>query len=147
MKQCSVCKLVQSNWDFAIRDSKTGKRHGYCYECQRNYCREYYKRNRSAYNERRYINQRKKRELFRRRIAEYLMKHQCVDCGESDIRVLEFDHVRGEKKGNVSEMTGANIAWQRIEAELAKCEIRCANCHRRKTAIDFGWYKDRGIGA
>jgi len=75
------------------------------------------------------------------------MEHPCIDCGESDIRVLEFDHVRGEKKANIGDMAGANIAWQRIEAELAKCVVRCANCHRRKTASDFGWYKGIDVGA
>jgi hypothetical protein len=139
--------VVLPEWDFAISDRKTGRRHGYCYECQRQYCRDHYKRNRATYNERRYLNQRKKRALFRERITEYLTQHRCIDCGETDIRVLEFDHVRGEKKGNISEMVGRNIAWRRIEAELAKCEIRCANCHRRKTALDFGWYKSSDIGA
>lgn len=130
-------------WDFAIKNKKTATRRGYCYDCQREYCRQYYRRNRAAYNERRYRYQRKNRHEHRLRVAGYLLEHPCVDCGEADIRVLEFDHVRGTKLGNVSELIGACIAWQRIEAELAKCEVRCANCHRRRTNRQFAWFRER----
>ena len=55
-----------------------------------------------------------------------------MDCGESDILVLEFDHTKKEKDGDISYMV-----WRRslkvIQEEITKCEVRCANCHRRKT--------------
>jgi hypothetical protein len=25
--------------------------------------------------------------------------------------------------------------------EIDKCDVRCANCHRRRTAADFGWWR------
>ena len=53
----------------------------------------------------------------------------CVDCGIKDVRVLDFDHVRGHKLANIGALR--NIA--RLEAEAAKCEVRCANCHRIRT--------------
>ena len=37
-------------------------------------------------------------------IKNYLSNNPCVDCGNNNIVVLEFDHVRGEKKYNVSDM-------------------------------------------
>ncbi len=77
----------------------------------------------------------------------YLLDHPCVDCGEADVRVLDFDHIIGEKTAHVSSLVGRGASWQRIEKEMAKCVVRCANCHRRKTAIDFGWYKSKDIGA
>ncbi len=64
----------------------------------------------------------------------HLESHPCVDCGESDIVVLEFDHVRGVKKYNVSNMVASGHSLRKIRAEIDKCEIRCANCHRRVTA-------------
>jgi hypothetical protein len=67
----------------------------------------------------------------------------CVDCGESDPCVLDFDLTRGEKEGNISSMVGNGMNWQRIANEIAKCEIRCANCHRRKTARQCGWWQTR----
>lgn len=50
--------------------------------------------------------------------------------------VLEFDHVRGVKRAEVSEMAGYSLRSAR--AEIAKCEVRCGNCHRRKTIRERG---------
>ena len=63
-------------------------------------------------------------------ITDYLKTHPCVDCGNSDIRVLEFDHVKGQKVGNISH--GVHRAWkvEKLIAEINKCEVRCCNCHR-----------------
>jgi hypothetical protein len=47
--------------------------------------------------------------------------------------VLEFDHV-GAKTQNVSRLASQEVSLERISREIAECEIRCANCHRRKTA-------------
>lgn len=56
----------------------------------------------------------------------------CVDCGEKDFDVLEFDHVRGEKSGTVAQFMRSGPS--RLYAEIDKCEVRCANCHRKVTA-------------
>lgn len=72
---------------------------------------------------------------------DYLSKQKCVDCGEKDPVLLEPDHVRGKKKHGVGSMIRAARAWSEIEEELAKCDIRCVSCHRKKTAKDQGWYK------
>jgi hypothetical protein len=37
----------------------------------------------------------------------------------------------------------ASKRWARVRAEIEKCDVRCVNCHRRKTARDFGWLKIR----
>jgi len=85
------------------------------------------------------------RQEHARRIFEFLETHPCVDCGETDPVVLEFDHVRGRKTSAVCSMLRLGKAWQRIVEEINKCEIRCANCHRRKTAIERGYYHWREI--
>lgn len=72
------------------------------------------------------------------RLWEYLESHPCVDCGESDPVVLEFDHVRGEKTRPVSILV--KWSWGRVVEEIEKCAVRCANCHRRVTASRAGWY-------
>jgi hypothetical protein len=63
----------------------------------------------------------------------------CVDCGETDPIVLEFDHEPGNKVDIISRMVQQR-AWNATLAEIAKCSVRCANCHRRKTAERAGWY-------
>jgi hypothetical protein len=64
-----------------------------------------------------------------------------VDCGETDIVVLEFDHVgeAGSKQFNISDATRFGYGMAKIKAEIAKCEVRCANCHRKKTYERGGW--------
>jgi hypothetical protein len=60
-------------------------------------------------------------------IAEYKLRVGCADCGYKDHHAaLDFDHVRGDKTINVC--TAKSIA--QAKAEIAKCEVVCANCHR-----------------
>jgi hypothetical protein len=76
------------------------------------------------------------------RVIEYLRSHPCVDCGETDPVVLDFDHVdRFTKRWDIAGRIGYGLAWRTIQAEIAKCVVRCANCHRRRTARQFGWYR------
>jgi hypothetical protein len=63
-------------------------------------------------------------------VKGYLENKSCVDCNNSDIRVLEFDHVRGIKLYNVSHMVTKAYKLELIKEEIDKCEIRCCNCHR-----------------
>jgi len=48
--------------------------------------------------------------------------------------VLEFDHVRGQKVKNVADLVKDGVRWSLIDEEIGKCDVRCANCHRRRTA-------------
>lgn len=66
---------------------------------------------------------------FVRRLLE---GSQCADCGVSDLLVLEFDHI-GSKRGNVVELARRGCSLAVLEAEIAVCQVRCANCHRRRT--------------
>lgn len=74
-------------------------------------------------------------------VWDYLKEHPCVDCPEKDPIVLEFDHV-GEKFKAISEMLSNNYSIKRIAKEIEQCEVRCANCHRRKTVEQLGHYKN-----
>jgi len=66
--------------------------------------------------------------------ASYFATHPCVDCGEPDAEVLEFDHREPLKKsGHVSRMIADGLKLELNIAEVAKCDVRCCNCHRRKT--------------
>jgi hypothetical protein len=90
----------------------------------------------------------KKRAVTREKIQRnkefvfsYLSTHPCIDCPESDPVVLEFDHVRGEKKDIISKLIFKTVSIARIVAEIEKCVVRCANCHRRKTAKDRTYFR------
>jgi hypothetical protein len=71
-------------------------------------------------------------------INDYLRSHPCVDCGEIDPIVLEFDHVSG-KEHNISSMLTYSL--DRIKQEIERCEVRCANCHCRVTHARRGSYR------
>lgn len=141
MKPCRQCGRVLPVTDFAFRSRAKGIRHTSCRDCRRTYNREHYRANREQYGAYRYNNQMRYRAQNRQQIQEYLAGRACIDCGESDPIVLEFDHVCGEKTGNISEMVNGGLSWRRIYEEIQKCEIRCANCHRRKTVRQLKWFK------
>jgi ribulose bisphosphate carboxylase small subunit len=85
------------------------------------------------------------RQRNRLKVLEYLETHPCVDCSEKDVRLMEFDHVRGKKAGTISVMVNRPCGWVTIKAEIDKCEVRCVKCHRLKTAREQGWYRDKPV--
>lgn len=100
---------------------------------QKNYIRKHYQENKDYYKEK---NRKRRAELRPKRkaiIARYKVMKGCVDCGyNSHPHALDFDHLR-DKEFLISKAVGNMTAWSRIKAEIAKCEVRCANCHRIKT--------------
>ena len=86
-------------------------------------------------------NRRKRTEQRRLKVYNHLVKNPCVDCGEANVVVLEFDHVRGTKVNTISKLLHKDYGWKMIEEEIAKCDVRCANCHRIRTAHKHGHWK------
>jgi len=134
--KCCRCGEDKPEEEFPWKSKSDRKRNTTCKECKSEYNRQHYKKNHKEYNDRRkeYVNQ------SRQKLFDYLKDHPCVDCGESDPIVLEFDHVRGEKEFSIAEYPRLGYNWERVEKEIAKCEVRCSNCHKRKTSKQFGWY-------
>jgi hypothetical protein len=69
----------------------------------------------------------------KRFVADYLNCHPCVDCGERDLDVLEFDHIDPWRKA-FSISKSYNYTLKAIKREIEKCAVRCANCHRKRHA-------------
>jgi hypothetical protein len=141
MKKCSRCLLTKSSSNFSYKNKGTGLLNPYCKECNRIYQKQHYILNKAYYSQKRAVNAEKATAANRRNIAHYLRAHPCIDCGEADPVVLEFDHVRGEKKSTIAEMLRNARKWSAIQEEIEKCEVRCSNCHKRRTARQFGWRK------
>lgn len=88
-----------------------------------------------------YAAQKRHRERIRAKLFEFLSSQSCIDCGENDPILLEFDHIdRTNKFKDISKLLSGHYGWKTVEPEIAKCEIRCANCYRRKTYNQFGWW-------
>jgi len=77
----------------------------------------------------------------RRRRWEYLSTHPCIDCGEGDPVVLEFDH-RADKTASIMALMRRHARWDVIMEEIAKCDVRCANCPGRRTAKTRKYYRE-----
>ena len=69
----------------------------------------------------------------------------CQDCCQYfPEEAVDFDHVHGFKIDSISNMVNYSDL-ETIKKEIEKCDIRCANCHRIKTARDFGYFKLLGM--
>lgn len=140
MKRCSRCKEEKDESQFQRNRSAKDGLQDQCKQCRRLLDRRTYL-NRTpeqteAYRERERLVIARYNELA----YEYLLDYPCVDCGERDPVVLEFDHV-GDKRFDVANLIQSSRSWQAILAEIEKCEVRCANCHRRVTAQRLGRWR------
>ena len=133
MRACTKCGEVKPLDAFPPVRRGEAKLQTWCRDCFASYGVEYYRKNHEAQKARLLRNSAARRADNRVRAIEYLRAHPCVDCGETDIVVLQFDHLR-DKKADVAALIISGATWAAIEREIAKCEIRCANCHRLETA-------------
>lgn len=144
---CNVCGEEQPLENFSWRNKKRGIRHTTCKKCHAVYRRKHYQAKRRLYIDKakrwNHVHKGERHAKVRRYILQYLREHPCVDCGETDPVVLEFDHVRGKKVAPISYLVRGTYGLEAIKREITKCEVRCANCHRRKTARERGhWFLD-----
>jgi len=139
-KHCYACNENKSVDDFAVNLSRADGRNSMCKACKKTYNAAYYQSTKPVHNPGRATRNRQESQRVRRLLTAYLQEHPCVDCGESDIVVLQFDHL-GDKEANVSQMVKSRYSWARILREIKKCEVVCANDHARRTARAFGWFK------
>lgn len=144
MGKCSGCNQNKTEDEFIIRNKTTGRRGKRCKKCRAKVHLKWYhltKEKRKPLRDKwRLVSKKKIMQV----IVDYLQQHPCVDCGEKDIIVLEFDHIR-DKKHNISSMLKGGMPIKKILEEIDKCEVRCANCHRRKTAERGKWYMKQGF--
>lgn len=73
-------------------------------------------------------------------VAYNTLERGCVDCGFDELPALDFDHV-GPKTANVMKLAWDGVGLDLLRAEIARCEVRCGNCHRRVTASRGGHYR------
>jgi len=94
-----------------------------------------------------YIAQKKHRMKVRAKLYDLLSTKCCFDCGEKDPIVLEFDHRNSSDKfKTIARMLSGHYSWASVLNEIKKCEVRCANCHRRKTyAEQKSWGRNKPL--
>uniref|UniRef100_A0A6M3IGC8 HNH endonuclease n=1 Tax=viral metagenome TaxID=1070528 RepID=A0A6M3IGC8_9ZZZZ len=139
-RYCPKCSQEKSINEFGLR-KKGGQ--NYQWACKKCHCiasQKNYQKNKDRYRVKAREWDKKRKKKLHQVVWKYLQTHPCIDCGEKDIVVLHFDHLRN-KIANISYMINSNYPVRKILKEIKKCEVRCANCHMRKTAKQFGWLK------
>lgn len=119
-KLCPSCKKNE-------RTKHTKKYAAYCKDCT------------NTKNKNRYLND-KSRHLLRSKAHQARIKFElhclkasigCYMCSETDPRALDFHHKNPQDKKGQILILWHNLGKQVAMEEIAKCELLCANCHRK----------------
>lgn len=138
-KKCNVCLETKDIKEFDKK--RAGAVAGYCSECRRRKLREHYQANKEYYVEKARRRTVAQTTENRKLLIAYLRDNPCVDCGNTDVEVLQFDHREpGEKLGVVGNFL--RYSEKKMWEEVTKCEVRCANCHVKRTRRQLGWWTD-----
>jgi hypothetical protein len=118
-RRCSYCRKIKPVSKYQPKLHASGNRgyEGACKPCVSIRQAENHKQN-----------HKKVREF----VFNYLLQNPCIDCGETNVLALEFDHLHS-KKFNIGTAVGNNLLSTKIKSEIKKCVIRCSSCHRIKT--------------
>src|SRR5215831_1722709 len=130
-KKCPRCHRDLPFSEYGIRTN--GRFQYWCRKCHRLYQRQYYEEHQEYYA-----------KLVAERVERnraMVRKAKSVPCADCRCRyphyVMDFDHRPGEKKcfALANTMGQTRISADRLQAEIAKCDVVCANCHRIRTHL------------
>lgn len=124
-------KLCDKHNEIMVWIGKTNPRLK-CRSCNKEYQKRWLDRNKTKQRKKCIKNNKQATERNSAYIFKYLTQHPCVDCGETDVVVLEFDHLK-EKRASLAQMR-IYFSLQSVIDEIVKCEVVCSNCHRRRTS-------------
>lgn len=125
-KRCSKCGRVLPATKFYKNRAKKDGLQSYCHDCAHRRRVQYYKENRVCEDKR-------NREAYKRyqeRYQRYKEKCVCEVCGESRWYVLDFHHDGDDKTEHIGALVARQRSWAAVVAEIQKCRVLCANCHR-----------------
>ena len=102
-------------------------------EYHREYMRKWYVQNKQVQMRRVRANTVRRRNELAEFVNEF-KRQPCADCGgEFPPYLMDFDHVSGDKLDDICGMRMRTVSRDAIRAEIEKCEVVCANCHRART--------------
>ena len=130
--KCYKCKKDKLESDFSFKNKKLNIRQSECRSCFAEIRKKWYERNKSDHIKNIKRNKNKYLEIVQSFICSWLDEHPCVDCGESDIDTLDFDHINPEEKEYSVMYLLGGWSIERIKEEMQKCEVRCKNCHSKR---------------
>ncbi len=131
---CTACKQWKPLSSYDIKDYRKGKpvRRRKCRPCRRAHWKSA-----TAANYPRY-----------RAFMDWLKQLPCMDCNtQYPPYLMDFDHIpgQGEKHWSPSSLRYHAPDWETLQTELQKCQLVCANCHRKRTAQRAGYNTSDGL--
>lgn len=131
---CVRCGDSKDTEEFAWKSKARGRRHPHCKTCQSKVSARHYQHNREDYISRAQGRYSVLRVQNEGRLATWFEGKRCSRCPESNPDKLEFAHREGQiKKGTVKRLLGQS--WEIILAEIAKCDLVCTSCRRKKKFV------------
>lgn len=106
--------------------------------------RKHYENNKEQYLER----NRQHKAMLIQYVLDIKNSTPCVDCNDiyyDEPWMSEFDHIADNKSANIAALVSRGVALNKLKEEIAKCELLCVRCHRRRTAKRGGWKPNRYI--
>jgi hypothetical protein len=130
MKHCCTCNEDLPVSDFNRSSRRKDGLQTECRKCQAGRHKTYYQDNKSRFRE--------DSDAYRRKIRAFIAEAKSVPCSDCNNSypswVMDLDHLPGmDKLFNVGTATSKGFGLAKVQAEIAKCEVVCANCHRQRT--------------
>lgn len=97
-------------------------------EYKKNWNKKYYRENK----EKELLRTKKRKEERKAWLNKYKASLACTSCSEDDSVCLDFHHVDSKQKDfSLSQVARMGYSKAKILAEIEKCVVLCANCHRK----------------
>lgn len=132
MKTCGKCQEKKPYEDFHKNKSTKDGYQGWCKICLKAKILAGQKKPESHRS--------KKVQKHREFIWNYLLEHPCENCGLNDPRVMDFDHIDQSTKTAEISYFITRASTENLMAELAKCRVLCANCHRIRSGYQLNYW-------
>lgn len=103
---------------------------------QREYAKKHYAANKDRIKERAKAHKAANMERSYKYVNDLKEQTPCPDCEEYYPAIcMDFDHIGDDKDRAIATLIRHNVKFERILAEIVKCEIVCSNCHRLRTHL------------
>ena len=130
-KICPKCKIEKSLDAFPKNKARKDGVGSYCLECTKEYSKQPERAKENKKYQKSY--RRARRDNLREWLDSYKSELSCEECGENHPACLEFHHVDPDTKvDHISRMIRDRCNIDQLKAEIAKCKVLCANCHRKE---------------
>lgn len=137
-KTCTMCQEEKPMDEFHRNSRNKDGRAYRCKKCMNKTVNEHHKR--EDYRARQISQKADRTSINREYLWEHLNAHPCEHCGNTDPRVLEFDHINQENKSADISYLVTRASLGTLQEEITKCRVLCANCHRIRSAHQLGYW-------